>query len=1290
MQAAFAAYDRDELSEAEHLCRGVIADAGGHFDAHHLLAVVLSRLGREHEALASYDRALAIRPLHIQALSNRGVILDDLRQFEAALASYDRALAVRPDYAPALANRGNSLGALRRFDEALASYDRALAIQGNFADCRFNRALLLLLLGRYAEGWREYEWRRRLKAWVARNFAAPEWRGEDLHGKRLLLYAEQGLGDTIQFARFAPLLAKRGAEIVLDVQAPLGGLLQRVEGAARIVRQGETPPAADFQLPLMSVPFVLGLDAAQIPAVVPYLRADVARVAAWGARLPEGKFRVGIAWQGNPRRKIDRGRSIPLAAFAPLCRVPGVRLISLQKHDGVEQLAALPDVMRVSELGADFDSGPDGFLDSAAVMMHLDLVVTSDSTIAHLAGALGRPVWVILRDVPDWRWMLDRPDTPWYPTARLFRQDRRDDWGEVMGRVAAALAGMMSETTHPPASAATPAEAVDMRQALAAYERGALDEAERLSRAVLAADLRNFEAHHLLAVVEARRGRQIEALASYDRALALRPDDPQLLSNRGVTLGELGRPEEALASYNRALALRPDHAPALSNRGNALRALRRFEEALASYDRALALRPDFPEALSNRGTTLHDLRRYAEAIDSYDKALARRPDYAHALSNRGLALQQLKRFAEALASYDKALAAVPGYQDCHSNRALLLLLLGCFDDGWREYEWRRRGPAWPPRRSAAPEWQGEELRGRRLLLYAEQALGDAIQFARFVPFLAERGGEIIVEVQPSLCGLMQSLGGASQVVRQGGDDDSLPAIDFHLPLMSVPAVLGLDETQIPAAVPYLAADPVRVAAWTSRLPDGEFRIGIAWQGNILSAARAVPLRAFAPLGEIPGVRLISLQKGAGVEQLEELPDGMFVDSLGPDFDTGDDGFLDAAAVMMHLDLVITNDSAVAHLAGALGRPVWILLVEVPDWRWMLGRADTPWYPTARLFRQRRRDDWGEVLARVAAALMPLLAERPHRPAMAPALSAPAASPHGAVTIPAYVICLGRRPDRQQRFFLWNADKGIDIRVFDAVDGQNLVRDALIRDGIIEPDLPFSTGAIGNGLSHKRLWEICVETRQSIIVFEDDAYIPHSLKDWFEPIQAQLLGRCDLLYLGYNRDAVASLGVGDGQWCNVRFEAPAVPFDALARQHDSWSARVAPGGTHCVLEFEIDLGHPRLCGVAARRRIAAATLLPDVQQDRGADVWLGATVGPLCDRRDYEYRDPARPDPGASDFPAARHRSQRAARFGRLRLWHAAGLTTAATTPPAGQLRPTGVRPDRRRGLPHRAVRASCR
>jgi hypothetical protein len=293
------------------------------------------------------------------------------------------------------------------------------------------------LMGRYREGLSDYEWR-----WEARDSPSrrpdinvPTWQGEDLTGRHLLVFSEQGLGDVIQFVRYLPLLAERGGKIAFLVPAKLTRLLRPSIRALEIISALNEVHHLDLQVALISLPFRFDTELSSVPNKVPYLKAEPELEARWSARIGAHGFKIGIAWQGNPSGTIDEGRSVPLQDFVPLSRIPGVRLISLQKHVGLDQLADLPKDAEIETLDDDFDSGPDAFIDTAAVMTTLDLIITADTSIAHLAGALGRPTWVALKHVPDWRWLLDREDCPWYPTMRLFRQPRRDDWASVFARI---------------------------------------------------------------------------------------------------------------------------------------------------------------------------------------------------------------------------------------------------------------------------------------------------------------------------------------------------------------------------------------------------------------------------------------------------------------------------------------------------------------------------------------------------------------------------------------------------------------------------------------------------------------------------------------------------------------------------------------------------------------------------------------------------------------------------------------------------------------------------------------
>ncbi|HEY1709106.1 MAG TPA: tetratricopeptide repeat protein [Rhizomicrobium sp.] len=534
-------------------------------------------------------------------------------------------------------------------------------------------------------------------------------------------------------------------------------------------------------------------------------------------------------------------------------------------------------------------------------------------------------------------------------------------------------------------------------------QRGEIAEAERLLSRALALEPLSPEAlnHHGTAL--RRRDRFAEALAAFDRAIALKPDYPEALANRGNVLVALGRPREAVASYDRAIALKPGDADTHYNRGAALEALQQWDAAIASYDQAVFLRPAFPQAFNNLGNALKEAGKPADAVASYDRAIALRPDYADALSNRGAALRDLGRSEEALASFAAALAARPQFAEAHNNRgctlrdlcrfddamedfaqalaiapdyaearwntALTQLLLGDWEHGWENAEARfhkTRNPV-PRPVLAVPEWRGEALAGRKLLVFCEQGYGDAIQFIRFVPLPQARGAQITVLADRRLHAL---LGGA---VTDVSFTDSVgdARFDFQIALMSVPRVLGTTPATVPANAPYLAVDPARADVWRARLGNDGFKVGLCWQGNPAGAVdrgRSLPLAELAPLARVPGVRLISLQKIHGLEQFHKRPRGMSIETPGHDFDDGRDAFVDTAAMMLHLDLVITSDTAIAHLAGALGRPVWTALKHVPDWRWLLGRSDTPWYPTMRLFRQPRAGDWAAVVRAMTEAL----------------------------------------------------------------------------------------------------------------------------------------------------------------------------------------------------------------------------------------------------------------------------------------------------------------------------------
>jgi tetratricopeptide (TPR) repeat protein len=354
------------------------------------------------------------------------------------VACLERCVQLQPDFPEAHNNLGNAHRDQGRLEEAHACFARALELRPDYADAHWNRALLWLLQGDFEKGLPEYEWRWQLKDFRRRAHSQPLWNGAPLGEQTLLLYAEQGLGDTVQFIRYAALARRHCGRIVVQCQPPLARLLAGYPGVDQLVPEGVPLPPFDAHAPLLSLPRLLGTTLDTIPANIPYLHADPGLVALWRDELASGAgFKVGIAWQGSTKYRADRWRSMPLAQFEPLARVPGVRLFSLQKGFGREQVhgAGFP----VTDLGGRLDEAHGAFMDTAAVLKNLDLVITSDTVIAHLAGALGVPVWVAVPFLPDWRWLLEREDSPWYPTMRLFRQAQPGRWDEVFQLLAEAL-----------------------------------------------------------------------------------------------------------------------------------------------------------------------------------------------------------------------------------------------------------------------------------------------------------------------------------------------------------------------------------------------------------------------------------------------------------------------------------------------------------------------------------------------------------------------------------------------------------------------------------------------------------------------------------------------------------------------------------------------------------------------------------------------------------------------------------------------------------------------------------
>jgi tetratricopeptide (TPR) repeat protein len=541
-----------------------------------------------------------------------------------------------------------------------------------------------------------------------------------------------------------------------------------------------------------------------------------------------------------------------------------------------------------------------------------------------------------------------------------------------------------------------------MQSAIGHHQAGRLADAESAYRRVLVRQPNHFNAVYLLGVLAHQAGNSAAAADLIRQAISLNPGYAEAHAKLGVALASLGQFEPAVEAFEQAIALNPAFAEAHTNLGASLAALSRFDQAVGAYRRAIAIRPNYPEALSNLGVSLEQLEKFDEAVATYrqaiklqpglaeiysnlgsaltkqglteeaiavfDEAIAFNPSYAEAYANLGRVLNDIGQFDQAAAASKKAIDLRPDFANAHWNLALTLLSKGDLANGFREYEWRFRHKdnAEKVRSVPVPQWRGEELRGRTIVLRSEQGFGDVIQFVRYAPLVAARGAKVILESNPELYRLLRCVPGMQQVVEHG---QPLPPCDLQCPMLSLPAAFSTAEHSIPREVPYLSPDAALVDRWEDAFADssGKLKVGLIWSGNpkhTNDRNRSMRLMELLPLADVPGVQFYSLQKGPAAAQ-RAVMDGRW--SITDYTDRLAD-FADTAAMLSHLDLVITVDTAVAHLAGAMGKPVWVMLPFVAEWRWMVGREDSPWYPTMRLFRQSALGRWENVVERVAGEL----------------------------------------------------------------------------------------------------------------------------------------------------------------------------------------------------------------------------------------------------------------------------------------------------------------------------------
>ncbi|MEG3933551.1 tetratricopeptide repeat protein [Microcoleus sp. T3_B1] len=831
------------------------------------------------EAERLYERAIEAEPHNPKGHYHLGTLCLAAGKIEQAISSLERAISLSPNYIEALTNLGSAVEQLGDVNRAIFCYTKAIEIDANCVKAHFNLSLVLLLTGDLARGLAEYEWRwqtEQAKKLPRLNFDQPVWDGSDLNGQTILLRSEQGLGDAIQFVRYAAIVQQKGGKVILSCYQELKRLFKQIPGIEQVVIRMDELPDFQLQAPLMSLPYILGTNLENIPANVPYLAAPPN----WQFSLnSDGKFKVGIAWAGSAEHLKDFQRSSDLSYFLQFLDVPGVIFYSLQKEMSAGNRTLLTQIPVI-----DLSDNLNDFADTAAVISQLDLVICVDTAIAHLAGALGKPVWILLCFMPDWRWMLEREDSPWYPTARLFRQQTPGDWVGVCDRIKIALLERAG-TGAPP--------------------------------------------------LQSTRFQAVPGNADSEASPRFYLSPAQVQFHIANALQKQGKKAQAAARYEQVIAASPSHAEAHSCLGDIKQENGQIAEAIAHYQKSLKINPNQAETNLYLGAALEEQGQVAEAIDFYNKAIQLRPNS-------------------------------PNWR---LKLAFALLLTGDLKRGFAEYESRWQTEELDQRSFEQPLWDGSDLQGKTILLHPEQGFGDTIQFIRYAPLVKQKGGKVIVACHVLLKRLFEGIAGVDRVGVRPSD-----LIDFQVqaPLLSLPRILGTTLENIPANIPYLA--PPQDFKFSIE-PNNKLKVGLVWAGGPLhrnNHQRSCKLSDFLKFVDVPGVSFYSLQKdlSAGDSQQDSSASRTLLKQHQiEDLSEYCVDFADTAAIISQLDLVICVDTSVGHLAGALGKPVWILLSFVPDWRWMLEREDSPWYPTVRLFRQQKAGDWEGVCDRIKAALL---------------------------------------------------------------------------------------------------------------------------------------------------------------------------------------------------------------------------------------------------------------------------------------------------------------------------------
>lgn len=951
-----------DLPEAEACFRRAIKLNPRSVEANFNLGTILQDQDRQEEAIAAYRAALKLRPNHVEALSNIGVGLRSLLRFEEAKEHFFRALRINPAYAPAYSNLGVVYRRQRRYDAALTAYRMAMAIDPTLINAYYNYGTCSLQTGRLDLGWPLYEHgfalnRRRPHRRLA---TPPRWKGEDISGKRLLVWREQGIGDELMFSTCLPDLIPRAGKVIVECDARLVPLLARSLPEAE-VRPADslatTIPDADAHVPMGGLPEYLRPTLDSFPDRRGYLRADPNRIAYWKQRVDAlgdglpGGLKVGICWRSGLLNRVRSYSYMDLDMLKPFLSVPGVIFVNLQYDDCAEEIetAEKRHGFRLHRMdGLDLKDDLDG---AAALIATLDLVISAPTSVGEMAGALGIPVWRFSQNT-DWS-LLGQPNRPWFPSMRVFARDPNEAWTDVVDHLTDNLRALVADpaplrleraracTLQVPLPETAPA--TDTPPELGYDEKKNPRFQQQPGEPPASPGGPLAEAAALFA-----EGRFMEALDRYQAILKRDPVNIAALFGAGNVAKQLGEFQGAITLYQTVLQLDPGSIEAANNLGSVLRQLGQYDEAVEVFREAIGRKQDEPRLWLNLGATLAQRRGpddNANARLFYEEALRLDPQLAEAHANLAMLLRSMGELDQSFVHFRKALELKPGDNRLRLNHALTELAFGRLESGWRDYE-VRHAPGMQKAidyRHGLPRWQGEDLSGKSILVSGEQGLGDQIIFAACLPDVIERAARVVVDVEPRLVPLFRRSFPKADIrpyamTQENGRcvftyDWLKPKPDLASPIGSLPRFLRARIEDFPEPdqdqPSYLQADAARVAAWRDKLAalGQEPKIGICWRSGLQTPERKrfyTELAAWGPILTLPGLRFVNLQYDECAEELADAAKefGIAIADFS-ELDQRND-LDETAALISALDMVVSAPTAVQAMAGALGVPTLLL------------------------------------------------------------------------------------------------------------------------------------------------------------------------------------------------------------------------------------------------------------------------------------------------------------------------------------------------------------------------------